>query len=220
MSLFVLDKEIIFPPVSFAEPDGLLAIGGDLSAPRLLAAYNSGIFPWYEGEHILWWCPDPRFILLPPELRISKSMNKLLLKNEFEFTINKAFDQVIHRCRQIKREGQNGTWITDDMETAYNFLHKQGFAHSAETWKDGILVGGLYGVRLGNVFFGESMFSDASNASKYAFIKYIDKLQSEAVELIDCQVYTPHLESLGARMIPRKEFISSLKKLIPVKATI
>lgn len=217
MSLFVLDKEIIFPPVSFAEPDGLLAIGGDLSIPRLLAAYNNGIFPWYEGEHILWWCPDPRFILLPSELRISKSMSKLLRKNEFDFTVNKAFDQVIRRCRQIKREGQDGTWITDDMEEAYNLLHKKGYAHSAETWKDGILAGGLYGVRLGNVFFGESMFSDTSNASKYAFIKYIEKLQSEAVQLIDCQVYTPHLESLGARMISRKEFIDTLKKLIPAK---
>ena len=217
MSLFVLDKEIIFPPVSFAEPDGLLAIGGDLSIPRLLAAYNNGIFPWYEGEHILWWCPDPRFILLPSELRISKSMSKLLRKNEFDFTVNKAFDQVIRRCRLIKREGQDGTWITDDMEEAYNLLHKKGYAHSAETWKDGILAGGLYGVRLGNVFFGESMFSDTSNASKYAFIKYIEKLQSEAVQLIDCQVYTPHLESLGARMISRKEFIDTLKKLIPAK---
>ena len=217
MSLFVLDKEIIFPPVSFAEPDGLLAIGGDLSIPRLLAAYNNGIFPWYEGEHILWWCPDPRFILLPSELRISKSMSKLLRKNEFDFTVNNAFGQVIRRCRLIKREGQDGTWITDDMEEAYNLLHKKGYAHSAETWKDGILAGGLYGVRLGNVFFGESMFSDTSNASKYAFIKYIEKLQSEAVQLIDCQVYTPHLESLGARMISRKEFIDTLKKLIPAK---
>lgn len=214
MSLFILDKEINFPPVSFAEPDGLLAIGGDLSIPRLLAAYSRGIFPWYEGEHILWWCPNPRFILIPSELRISKSMKRLLCKNEFDFTINKAFDQVIHRCRQIKRDGQDGTWITDDMEKAYNLLHKEGYAQSAEAWKDGILVGGLYGVRLGNVFFGESMFSDTSNASKYAFIKYTEILQSEAVELIDCQVYTPHLESLGAKMISREEFINSLKKLI------
>ncbi len=214
MSLFILDKEINFPPVSFAEPDGLLAIGGDLSIPRLLAAYSRGIFPWYEGEHILWWCPNPRFILIPSELSISKSMKRLLRKNEFDFTINKAFDQVIHRCRQIKRDGQDGTWITDDMEKAYNLLHKEGYAQSAEAWKDGILVGGLYGVRLGNVFFGESMFSDTSNASKYAFIKYTETLQSEAVELIDCQVYTPHLESLGAKMISREEFINSLKKLI------
>ena len=215
MPLFVLDKELYFPPVHLAEPDGLLAIGGDLSVERLLLAYKNGIFPWYEGEHILWWCPDPRFVLFPDELKISKSMKQLIKKEEFQFTINKAFEEVINNCKTIDRKGQEGTWITNEVKKAYTLLHKKGIAHSAEVWKDGVLAGGLYGIRLGKVFFGESMFSKQSNASKYAFIKYSEYLKEEGVEIIDCQVYTEHLESLGARMIPRKEFISLLKKLIP-----
>ena len=215
MPLFVLDKELYFPPVHLAEPDGLLAIGGDLSVERLLLAYKNGIFPWYEGEHILWWCPDPRFVLFPDELKISKSMKQLIKKEEFQFTINKAFEEVINNCKTIDRKGQEGTWITNEVKKAYTLLHKKGIAHSAEVWKNGVLAGGLYGIRLGKVFFGESMFSKQSNASKYAFIKYTEYLNEEGVEIIDCQVYTEHLESLGARMIPRKEFISLLKKLIP-----
>ena len=215
MPLFVLDKELYFPPVHLAEPDGLLAIGGDLTVERLLLAYKNGIFPWYEGEHILWWCPDPRFVLFPDELKISKSMKQLIKKEEFQFTINKAFEEVINNCKTIDRKGQEGTWITNEVKKAYILLHKKGIAHSAEVWKDGVLAGGLYGIRLGKVFFGESMFSKQSNASKYAFIKYSEYLKEEGVEIIDCQVYTEHLESLGARMIPRKEFISLLKKLIP-----
>jgi len=215
MPLFVLEKKISFPPVEQAEPDGLLAIGGDLSVPRLLLAYQQGIFPWYEGDHILWWCPDPRFVLFPEELKISRSMNRLLKKTKFRSTTDTAFEQVINQCKTIDRRGQEGTWISDEVKAAYTALHHKGFAHSAEVWQDEELAGGLYGVRLGKIFFGESMFSKKSNASKFALIRYTRQLQDEGVELIDCQVYTPHLESLGARMIPRKEFTKKLKMLIP-----
>ena len=214
MSIFILEKELYFPPVHLSEPDGLLAIGGDLTPERLLIAYQNGIFPWYEGEHILWWCPDPRFILFPDDLKVSKSMQALIKKNTFEFKINTAFKEVIHNCKQAKREGQEGTWITDEVENAYFKMHKLGYAHSAETWKDGKLVGGLYGIKLGKVFFGESMFSSAPNASKFAFINYVKLLKEEGIELIDCQVYTEHLESLGARMITREMFLELLKKNI------
>jgi leucyl/phenylalanyl-tRNA--protein transferase len=214
MALFALDKELLFPPVHLAEPDGLLAIGGDLSTERLLLAYRNGIFPWYEGEHILWWCPDPRFVLVPSELKVSKSMQQLLRRKAFEFTVNKAFPEVINSCKTISRRGQEGTWITDEIKEAYTRLHYQGYAHSAEVWQNGELVGGLYGVRLGKMFFGESMFSKVSNASKYAFISYVQQLITEGVQLIDCQVYTEHLESLGAKMMPREKFIRELKRLI------
>lgn len=215
MPLFALDAELKFPPVHLAEPDGLLALGGDLSTERLLLAYKSGIFPWYEGRDILWWCPDPRFVLFPNELKINKALKPLLKRNEFEFTINKAFKEVINNCKEIKRPGQEGTWITDEVENAYCKLHELGYAHSAEVWKDNKLIGGLYGIRLGKVFFGESMFSKVSNASRYAFTKYVQLLQDENVQLIDCQVYTEYLESLGARMIDREDFISQLNYLIP-----
>lgn len=207
MPIFALDKELIFPPVDMAEPDGLLAIGGDLSYERLLLAYKKGIFPWYEGKTILWWCPDPRFVLFPSELKVSKSMKPLLNGNKFQFKTNTAFKEVIGNCKTISREGQKGTWITNAVKDAYIDLHEKGIAHSAETWENGELIGGLYGIRLGKVFFGESMFSQKSNASKFAFIKYVQQLIQEGVEIIDCQVYTEHLESLGARMIPREEFI-------------
>ena len=210
MPLFALDKQLLFPPVHMAEPDGLLAIGGDLATDRLLLAYRSGIFPWYEGDHILWWSPDPRFVLYPDELKISKSMKVLLKRNAFDFTINKAFTEVINNCKAISRKDQQGTWITDDVKKAYIRMHELGYAHSAEVWQNGRLTGGLYGIRLGNIFFGESMFSNASNASKYGFIKYVDQLKKEGVQLIDCQVYTEHLESLGARMIDRKIFMQEL----------
>jgi leucyl/phenylalanyl-tRNA---protein transferase len=213
MALFVLDKELAFPPVRFADPDGLLAMGGDLSPERLLLAYKNGIFPWYEGEHILWWCPDPRFVLFPDELKISKAIKPLLKRNEFDFTINKAFAKVIHACKHVKRPGQEGTWITNEVEKAFIRMHKLGHAHSAEVWKDGELVGGLYGIIIGKVFFGESMFSKQSNASRYAFIKYVTHLKEEGIQLIDCQVYTEYLESLGAVMILRKDFIELLNKL-------
>ena len=215
MSLWVLDKELMFPPVETAEPDGLLAIGGDLSPQRLLLAYRSGIFPWYEGEHILWWCPHPRFVLFPGKLKENRTMKRLINKNGFEFSTNKAFKDVIHNCKQIMRPGQEGTWITDEVEKAYIKMYELGYAHSAEVWKDGELAGGVYGLKLGNVFFGESMFSKITNASRFAFVKYIQQLKEEGIELIDCQVYTEYLESFGARMIDRKKFIQLLKELIP-----
>lgn len=214
MPLFSINKELVFPPVELAEPDGLLAVGGDLSTERLLLAYRSGIFPWYEGDHILWWCPDPRFVLFPQELVVSKSMRSVIKKNTFSFTINQVFAEVINNCKRIARKDQDSTWITDEVKNAYIELHKKGFAHSAEAWQDGKLVGGLYGVRLGNVFFGESMFSHVSNASKFAFISYIEQLISEGVQLIDCQVYTEHLESLGARMISRKRFMELISDAV------
>lgn len=214
MSVFILNNELLFPPVDLAEPDGLLAVGGDLSTERLLLAYRLGIFPWYEGKHILWWCPNPRFVLFPEELRESKSMKQLHKRNVFAFRTDTAFREVITNCKTIDRPGQESTWITEEVRVAYTRLHEQGYAHSAEAWLDGELVGGLYGIRMGKVFFGESMFSKASNASKYAFIRYVRQLQREGVELIDCQVYTPHLESLGAGMIPRGEFTALLNKLV------
>jgi leucyl/phenylalanyl-tRNA---protein transferase len=214
MSLFILDKELLFPPVELAEPDGLLAVGGDLSQERLLLAYRQGIFPWYEGRHILWWCPDPRFVLFPQELKTSASMRQLIRRQTFDFRIDSDFRQVIAKCKTIARRGQEGTWITEEVKEAYISLHEAGYAHSAEVWQNGVLVGGLYGIRMGKVFFGESMFSTVSNASKYAFISYVRQLQSEGVELIDCQVYTEHLESLGARMIGRPEFLALIGSLI------
>jgi len=217
LAVFALEKELYFPPVDFAEPDGLLAVGGDLSPERLLHAYRQGIFPWYEGHYILWWCPDPRFVLFPSEVKISKSMKALLKKNAFDFTINQAFNDVINQCKQTKRRGQSGTWITDEVELAYTRMHDLGYALSAEAWKDGELVGGVYGMKLGKVFFGESMFSKLSNASKYAFTKLVENLKQDGVEMIDCQVYTEHLESLGARMISRKEFTGKLGEMIDVK---
>ena len=214
MPLFALDNELVFPPVHLAEPDGLLAMGGDLSSERLLLAYRNGIFPWYEGDTILWWCPHPRFVLFPDELKVSKSIKTLLNKNELKFTTNKAFAQVIHHCKETKRPGQDGTWITNEVEKAYCRLHELGYAHSAEVWKKDELVGGLYGIKLDRVFFGESMFSLKSNASRFAFIKYVQQLKNEGTELIDCQVYTEYLESFGARMIDRENFTSLLQQLI------
>jgi leucyl/phenylalanyl-tRNA---protein transferase len=210
--MIILDNKLYFPPVETADEEGILAIGGDLSTERLLLAYRSGIFPWYNEEQpIIWWCPDPRFVLFPGELKVSKSMQTILNGNKFRFTINRAFTNVIQNCKSIAREGQDGTWITPAIQNAYTQLHQQGYAYSAETWMNGELVGGLYGIRLGNIFFGESMFSKESNASKFAFISYVKQLQKEGVVLIDCQVYTEHLESLGAIMINRKEFLEILK---------
>jgi leucyl/phenylalanyl-tRNA--protein transferase len=211
MPIFALDKTIAFPPVHLSEPDGLLAIGGDLSRERLLLAYRNGIFPWYEGEDILWWCPDPRFVLFPDELKVSKTMKTLMRKEEFRFTINQAFEDVIRKCKTVSRRGQDGTWISDDVRRAYTSLHVDGYAHSAETWFNGELVGGLYGIKMGRIFFGESMFSTMSNASKFAFINYVQQLRTEGVVLIDCQIYTQHLESLGAKMIDRKQFVKLLE---------
>lgn len=214
MPLFALGQALVFPPVYLSEPDGLLAMGGDLSTERLLLAYRSGIFPWYDGDTPLWWCPDPRFVLYPQELKVSASMKQLIRRDSFSFTVDQHFSEVIAQCKSTPRKGQDGTWITEEVKAAYTRLHRLGHAHSAEAWKDGELVGGLYGIRMGKVFFGESMFSRATNASKFAFIKYVQQLQSEGVALIDCQVYTAHLESLGARMISRQSFLEQLEKLL------
>jgi leucyl/phenylalanyl-tRNA--protein transferase len=213
--MYLLNKDLYFPPVETAGEDGLLAFGGDLSTERLLLAYRSGIFPWYnEDEPICWWSPDPRFVLYPHELKISSSMKTVLQNGKFRFTINRAFTQVVQNCKTVTRKGQDGTWISPVMQQAYTTLHEQGYAHSAEAWLDGKLAGGLYGIRLGKLFFGESMFSSESNASKFAFIKYVQQLQKENVQLIDCQLHTNHLESLGSRMISRHLFIQTLKKQI------
>lgn len=214
MPVYALDKSLWFPHVDEAMEDGLLAMGGDISVDRLLLAYKRGIFPWYDGDTPLWWCPDPRFVLYPEELKISKSMEAVIKKGSFDFTTNTSFAEVIRSCKELQRKGQEGTWITDELEMAFIELHNLGFAHSAEAWLDGELVGGLYGIRMGKLFFGESMFSKHSNASKFAFIQYVQKLKKENVYLVDCQVYTAHLESLGARMIPREDFTAILKKYI------
>lgn len=193
--------------------DGLLAMGGDVNVERLLLAYRNGIFPWYDGDIPLWWSPDPRFVLFPDELKVSKSMQALIRKNQFRFSTNTAFAEVLRNCKELQRKGQDGTWITDELEVSLNKLHELGYAHCAEAWMNDTLVGGLYGIRMGNLFFGESMFSKESNASKFAFIKYVQQLKTEGVQLIDCQVYTPHLESLGARMVSRKTFLIYLQHI-------
>ncbi|WNH08366.1 leucyl/phenylalanyl-tRNA--protein transferase [Thalassobellus suaedae] len=208
--MHLLTQDLCFPEVSQANEDGLLAIGGDLSVERLLLAYKLGIFPWYDSEEpILWWSPNPRFVLFPEKLKVSKSMKQVLRKTNYTVTVNKAFKTVITACSIAKREGQEGTWITNNMIDAYVKLHELGFAKSVEVWRNDILVGGLYGIDLGNgVFCGESMFAKESNASKVGFITFI---QNTNYKLIDCQVYTNHLESLGAENISRDNFLTYLK---------
>ncbi len=202
-----------FPPLDKADPDGLLAIGGDLTPHTLLKAYSSGIFPWYNDlDPILWWSPNPRFVLFPQNIKISSTMKSLIKKDFFQISYNQSFENVIKACSQVPRIGQEGTWITDDMIDAYITLHQLGWAQSVEVWHNNELVGGLYGIRMGDCFFGESMFAKVSNASKFGFIKMCQKLQSENVKIIDCQVYTSHLESLGATMISRNDFISIIKE--------
>jgi leucyl/phenylalanyl-tRNA--protein transferase len=211
MPLYLLDESLWFPPVEAADEEGLLAIGGDLSTDRLVLAYRSGIFPWFNDDELpMWWSPDPRFVLFPEEVKVSKSMRQVIKKQQFTFSINTAFAEVVRGCQQSYRRGQDGTWITGEMMTAYQELHHKGLAMSAEAWEGGELAGGLYGVRLGDMFFGESMFSRKTNASKFAFIKFVAYLRTDGVRLIDCQVHTEHLESLGARMIPRERFIQLL----------
>ncbi|OQD44552.1 leucyl/phenylalanyl-tRNA--protein transferase [Croceivirga radicis] len=210
--MYYLDDQLWFPPVDHANDEGLLAVGGDLSPERLLLAYKSGIFPWFnEDALILWWSPDPRMVLFPKEIKVSKSMRKVLRNSSFELTKNKAFEQVIDNCAQLERKGQEGTWITPKMKAAYLDLHQKGFAVSYEVWQAKDLVGGLYGIDLGRVFCGESMFSLVSNASKYAFIHLAKELETKDYKLIDCQVYTEHLASLGAIEIDRTVFMSYLK---------
>jgi len=211
MPVFLSPERHYFPNPRLASNEGLVAIGGDLSTHRLLLAYQNGIFPWFsEGEPILWWSPDPRLVLFPQEFKPSKSLQKTIRRSLFDVTLDQAFPEVIHECAQIRVEHQEGTWIVSDMIDAYCQLHTSGFAHSVEAWQDGKLVGGLYGVSLGGCFFGESMFSRVSNASKVAFASLIDYLTMHQFDLIDCQVTTQHLIRLGAKEIPRDRFLDLL----------
>lgn len=215
MPVFTLSKRLSFPPPHLAIKEGLLAVGGDLSVERLLMAYRNGIFPWYsEGEPILWWSPNPRLVLYPEELRISRSLRKVIRQHLFHVTFDDAFDAVIQACAETKRSYGEGTWITREMKAAYCELHRRGYAHSVEAWQNGDLVGGLYGVALGYAFFGESMFSRVSNASKVAFVTLVERLQRLKFKLIDCQVKTDHLIRFGAREIPRKLFLEQLEKAL------
>lgn len=205
-----------FPPVGTAlrEPNGLLAAGGDLSVARLVDAYRHGIFPWFnEGDPVLWWSPDPRMVLFPAELEVSRSLRKRLKRTDYEVRLDTAFREVVRACA-APRDGQPGTWITDAMMDAYVRMHQAGYAHSAETWIDGKLAGGLYGVALGRVFYGESMFTRVTDASKIAFVRLVRQLEARGFGLIDCQMHTEHLESLGARLVRRSEFTRALKELI------
>jgi len=212
MPVYLLTDEPLFPPVELADPEGLLAVGGDLSPQRLLAAYQAGIFPWYsEGEPLLWWSPDPRFVLFPEELHVSRSMRQFLKKGVVTITFDQAFKEVIFACGSRPRPGQDGTWITTEIIDSYNNLHKLGFAHSVEAWDSEKLVGGLYGVSLGRVFFGESMFSAIPNASKAALIALVSFLRERGFDLIDCQMETRHLGSLGGRLVSRAEFCRMLQ---------
>jgi leucyl/phenylalanyl-tRNA--protein transferase len=210
--MYYLTEALFFPPVALTNSTGILALGGDLSSERLQLAYKSGIFPWFEdGEPITWWSPNPRMVLFLDELIVSKSMRNILNRNIFTVTFNQNFRDVISNCQNIKRDGQNGTWITNDMIEAYCKLHELGIAKSVEVWQNEELVGGLYGIDLGHVFCGESMFSLVSNASKVAFIALVNQLKAANYKLLDCQVYNPHLESLGCREIDRTDFIKLLE---------
>ncbi|MGC1515331.1 MAG: leucyl/phenylalanyl-tRNA--protein transferase [Maribacter sp.] len=212
-TMFFLMDDLVFPPVDAANSDGLLAVGGDLSPERLLLAYEKGIFPWFNTDSlILWWSPDPRMVLFPDRIKISKSMRKILRNDQFKLTVNTCFKEVLEHCSTVEREGQNGTWITEDMKLAYLKLHARGIAKSYEVWENEQLVGGLYGVDLGHVFCGESMFSLTSNASKFALIKLAQNLDQQHYRLIDCQLHTDHLERMGAQEISRDMFIKFLKR--------
>lgn len=215
MPVFLLSEEVVFPPPQLALPDGLLALGGDLSQERLLAAYRNGIFPWYaEGQPILWWTPDPRLVLYPKEIKISKSLKKTIRKDRFTITMDQDFETVIRSCANVPRRNAQGTWIVQDMVDAYCFLHESGFAHSVETWIKGDLVGGLYGVSLGRCFFGESMFSIVSDASKVALVRLVRHLIDHQFRMIDCQVTTDHLVKMGAREVPRPVFLKELSEAL------
>jgi leucyl/phenylalanyl-tRNA---protein transferase len=207
-----LTNELYFPPISQTSPQGILAAGGDLSPERLLLAYNNGIFPWFDhNEPILWWCPEKRMVLFPDEFKMSHSMRNVLNQKTFHVTINRAFKEVMKACQTTYRQGQNGTWITDEMIDSYFLLFEQKKAMSVEVWQNKELVGGLYGVDLGHVFCGESMFSKVSNASKTAFVYLVNFLKENNYKLLDCQIHNDHLQSLGCREIPRDEFIKILK---------
>lgn len=215
------DPDTPFPDPNTAEeePNGLLAVGGDLSPRRLLNAYRQGLFPWYsEGQPILWWSPDPRMVLFPTELHVSRSLRKTLRQGRFQVSVDRAFEAVIQACA-APRADATGTWLVDEMIEAYRDLHRSGQAHSVETWREGELVGGLYGVSLGRTFFGESMFSRAADASKVALVALVERCQRHGIELIDCQVYSDHLRSLGAREIPRREFLARVAAAVNQSAS-
>ena len=215
MPVFRLTEELVFPSPELSEEDGLLAVGGDLSQDRLLLAYSLGIFPWYsDNSPILWWSPDPRLVLIPRELKVSRSLRQTIRKGVFTVSMDNAFGEVIRNCAEVRRKGQRGTWITEEMISAYIHLHHAGFAHSLESWHCGELVGGLYGIALGKAFFGESMFAKKSSASKVALVTLVEHLSSLDFSFIDCQVATEHLRSLGAREIPRRTFLQMLKKAL------
>lgn len=218
MPVFELSEKLGFPPPHLAEREGLLAVGGDLSLPRLVLAYKKGIFPWYsEYDPIIWWSPDPRLVLYPHQLKVSKSLKKILNQGRFEITLDLAFDWVIRECATVRTENGQGTWLVEEMIEAYILLHEAGYAHSVEAWYEGKLAGGLYGVSLGACFFGESMFTRVSNASKAAFVTLVRQLGKWRFDLIDCQVRTDHLARLGAVDIPRREFLKRLEKSLTVK---
>lgn len=212
MAIYELDSDhMAFPPADHANPDGLLAIGGELREDWLLSAYAGGIFPWFnEGDPIMWWSPDPRFVLYPAEVKVKKSMRPFLNNTKYEFKLDTNFEAVISQCAKVPRSGQNGTWITEHMKSAYIDLHKIGMAHSAEIWLEGELIGGLYGVSIGKAFYGESMFSLKPNASKLAFIRLCVWLAKRSFQIVDCQIHSEHLESLGAMHMPRNEFLDIL----------
>lgn len=215
--VLILDQHTPFPALHHAltDPNGLIAIGGDLTAKRLLAAYHQGIFPWYSpGEPILWWSPDPRMVLFPEQVNISRSLRKVIQQQLFEIRINTAFEHVIAACAHTARPGQDGTWISDQIAEAYSELHRQGFAHSVEAWQDDLLVGGCYGVKIGRMFYGESMFHHVSNASKVAFAHMVQWLKTQQVGMIDCQMHTPLLAGFGAYEIGRDHFIEILDDLV------
>jgi len=215
MPVFQLTKKLIFPPAELAEKNGLLAIGGDLSPERLLLAYRSGIFPWYsEGDPILWWSPSPRLVIFPAEFKIPKRLSRLVRQGKYTVTMNHVFRQVITACATTDKRQGKGTWITNDMIEAYCMLHEMGYAHSVECWLDDELAGGLYGISLGGIFFGESMFSQQTNSSKIGLVHLIKKLQKSNFDLIDCQMKTEHLIQFGAREIPGNDFRKMLNKSI------
>ena len=217
MPVFRLTEDLAFPPSELAEDDGLLAVGGDLSVDRLILGYSMGIFPWYsDGYPILWWSPDPRLILIPQELKVSRSLRQTIKKDIYTITMDKAFEQVISNCADIRRGKDDGTWITSEMKDAYIQLHNAGYAHSVEAWNADELAGGLYGVILGRAFFGESMFAKKNDASKVAFVKFAEFLIKRGFELIDCQVTTRHLMNFGAREVPRAEFLEMLTKALNI----
>ena len=213
MPVFLLSDTIEFPPAHLASEEGLLAVGGDLSQQRLLLAYRMGIFPWFSNnDPILWWSPDPRLVLYPSEIKISKTLKKIIKKEVFKVTMDQAFNEVIHQCAQVRLQKNQGTWIIEDIIESYCQLHESGFAHSVEVWRKEELAGGLYGVSLGKCFFGESMFTRISNASNIALVKLVEYLEKLSFDMIDCQVTTGHLIRFGAREIPRTLFLEQLEK--------